>query len=77
MDSLLHRKSSLNNSDDLREQLLKILFWRKDQFINLNKESRYLIEQFLTDSNGQPMMTLANFQRILDMLELKIILIPQ
>lgn len=77
MDSLLHRKSSSNNSDDLREQLLKILFWRKDQFINLNKESRYLIEQFLTDSNGQPMMTLANFQRILDMLELKIILIPQ
>ena len=77
IDSLPHRKSSLNTSEDLRDQLQKILFWRKDQFIGLNKESRHLIEEFLTNSNTQPTITLENFQRILNMLELKIILIPQ
>ena len=77
MDFLTHGKSTVNGSEDLSEQLRKILFWRKEQFTALNTDARQILEEFITDSDGRSQMTLKQFQRILDMLELKIVLIPQ
>ena len=77
MDFLTHEKSTVNGSEDLSEQLRKILFWRKEQFTALNTDARQILEEFITDSDGRSQMTLKQFQRILDMLELKIVLIPQ
>lgn len=71
--SRIHR-----NNDDLREQLRKILTWRKNQIAYLNKDNRRAIQQFVTtDSENQTKMTMDKFQQILDILDLKIVLIPR
>jgi hypothetical protein len=71
--SRIHR-----NDDDLREQLRKILAWRKNQMACLNKDNRRAIQQFVTtDSENRTKMTMDRFQQILDILDLKIVLIPR
>jgi len=71
--SRIHR-----NNDDLREQLRKILAWRKNQMAYLNKDNRRAIQQFVTaNSKNRTKITMDKFQQILDILDLKIVLIPR
>jgi len=70
-------KSYTHSRDDLTEQLRKFLTWRKDRLASLSKDTRRTIEEFLINSDSRTKMTVDNFQKILDMLGLKIVLIPQ
>ncbi|CAF0832561.1 unnamed protein product [Rotaria sordida] len=73
----IHRNSRIYNNDDLSVQLKKILPWRKNQIKSLNEDNRRAIEEFLTDSENQTKMTVNKFQQILNMLDLKLVLIPR
>ncbi len=76
-DFVGHEKSHTYSHDDLTEQLGKMLTWRKDRLASLSKDNRRTIEEFLVSSDSRTKMTVDNFQRILDMLALKIVLIPK
>ncbi len=73
----MDEKSHIHDPDDLVEQLRKILTWRKDRLTSLNKDNRRTIEAFLKKPDSRIEMTLDKFQQILDILDLKIVLIPQ
>ncbi|CAF0945217.1 unnamed protein product [Adineta steineri] len=78
-DSSVNIQSRIQNDrDDLNKQLRKLLLWRKTQILSLDKENRRAIEEFLiTNSDGRTKMTVDKFQKILNMLDLKIALIPR
>jgi len=71
------KNSHTDDPDDLSEQLRKLLAWRKDRMPPINKNNARIIEEFLTSSDSQTKMTLDKFQQILNVLDLKIILIPK
>ena len=78
-DFAVHESSRIHRShEDLREQFRKMLSWRKNQMASLNKDNRRAIQEFLTTkSDSRTRMTVDKFQQILDMLDLKIVLVPR
>ncbi|UJR36887.1 hypothetical protein I4U23_029600 [Adineta vaga] len=69
---------SHHTRDDLGKQFRKFLTWRKNQLAALDKHSRQLVEDFISSgSNIRSKMTIEKFQKLLDMLDLKIVLVPR
>ncbi|CAF4436077.1 unnamed protein product [Rotaria socialis] len=73
----VHKNSRSHHRDDLNQQLRKILPLQKDHLQSLPKSKRRTIEAFLTNSKNRTKITVEKFQQILDMLDLKILLIPR
>ncbi|CAM4922978.1 unnamed protein product [Rotaria socialis] len=73
----VHKNSRSYHRDDLNQQLRKILPLQKDHLQSLPKSKRRTIEAFLTNSKNRTKITVEKFQQILDMLDLKILLIPR
>ncbi|CAF1231703.1 unnamed protein product [Rotaria magnacalcarata] len=73
----LHKNSRSYHGDDLNQQLRKFLPLQKAHIQSLPKNKRRTIEAFLTNSKNRTKITVEKFQQILDMLDLKILLIPK
>jgi hypothetical protein len=76
-DFFVRQNSPTYNHDDLSEQLESFLRWRKDRIASLNKDERQVNKAFLTNPDSQSQTTMDQFQEILDLLDLKIVLIPR
>ena len=64
--------------DDLGKQLRKLLPWRKSQMASLDKDTRRVVEDFLSSgSDFRSKLTIDKFQKLLDSLDLKIVLVPR
>ena len=66
-----------SSNDELSAQLRKFLLWRSDRWSALSKSNRRLIEEFLRQSDTRAKISLDKFQRLLELLDLKMILIPR
>ncbi|CAF0810448.1 unnamed protein product [Adineta ricciae] len=64
--------------DDLGKQLRKLLPWRKSQMASLDQDTRRVVEDFLSSgSDFRSRLTIDKFQKLLDSLDLKIVLVPR
>lgn len=74
----IHSRSHHQNRDDLGKQLRKMLPWRKNQMASLDKDTRRVVEDFLSSgSDFRSKLTIDKFQKLLDSLDLKIVLVPR
>lgn len=71
--------SNVNSSsnDEIGEQLRKFLLWRSDRWSMLSKTNRRLIDEFLRNSEIRSKTSLDKFEQILEILDLKMILVPR
>lgn len=71
------KNSRMYHHDDISEQLRKILPLRKDRIQSLSKNRRRIIESFINNLRNRTKMTLEKLQTIMDILELKLVLVPR
>lgn len=64
--AILPKKISKYHSDELSDQLRKYLTWQKDRLILLNKNSRRIVDEFLTQSANRTKLSIDRFQRIME-----------